>query len=274
MVAKAKEKDCMTRRARKLEQRRLLAARLPETARPVMRTESGRRLSASTAKVGEFEAMLERHSSLPNGARKKIAKKFFGLAREGYSGGIEKIAPFAMRLYSRQTEAPKMGFLVLAGDFKKEDRVLSLGCGAGIHEAFIAKRLAPKGKVIGIDLSGRLVNTARRIAQLENIGNADFVQRSALRTGLSAGRFDKIVCNWLLNIVRGKERISTILEIKRLIKKSPESRVLITMPNSDRGSIGEVVQLLRAEDFQVRTVGGPKQTGVSFTGIIAIPASA
>ncbi|RNH98190.1 class I SAM-dependent methyltransferase [Micromonospora aurantiaca] len=71
-------------------------------------------------------------------------------------------------------------------------RVLDVGCGTGdITRA--AARLAPAGMAHGVDLSGRMIDAARRRADEEGLRNTTFTQADAQVHPFGAGRYDIVV---------------------------------------------------------------------------------
>jgi SAM-dependent methyltransferase len=59
-----------------------------------------------------------------------------------------------------------------------DDRVLDVGCGTGLTTR-AAARAAPAGEALGIDLSGRMIDLARTLAEREGVPNARFERADA-----------------------------------------------------------------------------------------------
>jgi len=57
--------------------------------------------------------------------------------------------------------------------------VLDVGCGSGTTTIELAGRVGPQGRVIGLDVSGQLLEIARRRAAVTGRGNARFIQADA-----------------------------------------------------------------------------------------------
>jgi SAM-dependent methyltransferase len=68
--------------------------------------------------------------------------------------------------------------LLEALDVRPGDRVLDIGCGAG-RTTRDAARAASSGTALGIDVSGPMLEQARRQARAEGLGNVTFVQGDA-----------------------------------------------------------------------------------------------
>jgi SAM-dependent methyltransferase len=70
--------------------------------------------------------------------------------------------------------------------------VLDVGCGNGETTLAAAER-APAGEAVGVDLSARMLDVARRRAALQGLDNVTFIQADAQVADLGAGRFDRVI---------------------------------------------------------------------------------
>ena len=77
-------------------------------------------------------------------------------------------------------------------DIKKGMNVLDLGCGTGWATLEIASRLEGTGKVVGLDLSGGMIEQARQKLPRFRYDNVEFVQESASSLNYDAC-FDYVV---------------------------------------------------------------------------------
>lgn len=69
------------------------------------------------------------------------------------------------------------------------DRVLDIGCGNGLTTRYAARR-ATAGSALGVDLSSRMLEQARRRAAEEGVANAVFVHVDAQIHAFDPGSFD------------------------------------------------------------------------------------
>jgi SAM-dependent methyltransferase len=89
-------------------------------------------------------------------------------------------------------DAVNAGFsepLLAAAALDDGDHVLDVGCGAGFTTRLAARR-ARRGRALGLDLSGPMLERARESAQRENVGNVTFEQGDAQVHAFELGTFD------------------------------------------------------------------------------------
>jgi SAM-dependent methyltransferase len=76
-----------------------------------------------------------------------------------------------------------------AADIEATDHVLDIGCGTG-QTTRDAARAAGTGSALGVDLSSRMLEVARRRAEEDGVGNASFEQADAQIHPFQAAAFD------------------------------------------------------------------------------------
>ena len=69
-------------------------------------------------------------------------------------------------------------YLIDGARLAEDDRVLDVGCGAGVSTRDAAS-IATAGSALGIDLSARLIEEARRRSRATGLPNTTFVQGDA-----------------------------------------------------------------------------------------------
>ena len=76
------------------------------------------------------------------------------------------------------------------------DRVLDAGTGTGFAARGIARRVGPTGHVLGMDISPRMLEQARKVIDDAHLANVELLEGdvSDLR-GLAAASFDAVVCS-------------------------------------------------------------------------------
>jgi len=93
-------------------------------------------------------------------------------------------------------------------------RVLDLACGSGIYSRPFAQRVAP-GRVVGLDLSGPMLDEARRRARREDCTNLDLVRGSALGLPFRSACFDVVNCCGALHLFPDVPR--ALAEVHRVL---------------------------------------------------------
>lgn len=103
--------------------------------------------------------------------------------------------------------------------FTKGERICNIGCGKGILDKIISKKMIA---ICGLDSDWANVKLARLIN--ENTEN-DFIKGNSEELPFKSGIFDKIICNCALEHFQDDRR--TILEMNRVLK--PEGLLFLTV---------------------------------------------
>jgi len=101
--------------------------------------------------------------------------------------------------------------------------VVDIGCGAGTDLLLAARRVGPRGRAIGIDMTEAMRQRALDGANACGLTNVDVRAGDATRLPLDDGSVDVVISNGVLNLVPEKER--AVAEIARVLK--PGGRVQI-----------------------------------------------
>ena len=102
--------------------------------------------------------------------------------------------------------------------------VLDIGSGAGIDCFIAAKKVGPTGKVIGLDMTPAMLETARRNAQQGGYTNVEFHQGDAENMPVENNSIDWVISNCVINLAPDKRKV--FAEIRRVLK--PGGRVSIS----------------------------------------------
>lgn len=99
---------------------------------------------------------------------------------------------------------------------KKGDTVIDLGSGAG-NDAFVARSIAGEdGRVIGIDMTEKMIELARNNAQKLKLQNVEFRLGDIENIPVTANKADVVVSNCVLNLV--PDKVKAFSEIYRILK--------------------------------------------------------
>lgn len=85
---------------------------------------------------------------------------------------------------------PVADALLDAAQLQAGERVLDVGCGCGATTLAAALAVAPRGEVVGADLSKPMIEVARRRAADAGVDNVQFVQADAQTHGFGDTTFD------------------------------------------------------------------------------------
>jgi SAM-dependent methyltransferase len=103
------------------------------------------------------------------------------------------------------------------------ERVLDLGCGAGLDSVLAARRIAPDGQVTGVDLSAAMVKKARATAREARAANVTFRRAEAESLPFEDKTFDVAMVNGLFNLCPDKTTVAR--ELWRVL--APGGRAVI-----------------------------------------------
>jgi SAM-dependent methyltransferase len=76
-----------------------------------------------------------------------------------------------------------------AAQLEAGERVLDIGCGGGLTTQWLAERVGPQGRAVGVDISTRLIERARARAREAGVANAEFLVGDAGKIDLK-GPYD------------------------------------------------------------------------------------
>jgi len=103
------------------------------------------------------------------------------------------------------------------GRIKEGDTVLDLGSGAGIDAILAAKKVGPKGKVIGVDMTEEMIEKAKQNAKKQGVENVEFLLGEIENLPLADNSVDTIITNCVINLTPDKAK--TFSEAYRVLKQ-------------------------------------------------------
>jgi SAM-dependent methyltransferase len=109
------------------------------------------------------------------------------------------------------------------GQIRPGERVVDMGCGAGIDSLIAAKMVGPAGQVIGVDMTPAMLNKARRAGAEAGLTNVEFREGYAEAVPAPDGWADVVISNGVLNLM--PDKAAALSEMARVLK--PTGRLQI-----------------------------------------------
>jgi SAM-dependent methyltransferase len=101
-------------------------------------------------------------------------------------------------------------------DLSPGETVLDLGSGGGIDVILSARRVAPGGVAIGLDMTPEMLELARRNAAAESVGNVRFLLGRIEAVPLPSGSVDVVISNCVINLSTDKPAV--FAEMARVLR--------------------------------------------------------
>jgi SAM-dependent methyltransferase len=112
-------------------------------------------------------------------------------------------------------------------ELKIGETVIDLGSGAGIDAFLASKLVGNEGKVIGIDMTDRMLEKARKAAIINNYKNVEFRKGDIEeRIPIEDNSVDVVISNCVINLTSNKT--NTFKEVYRVLQKEAKGRMIIS----------------------------------------------
>jgi arsenite methyltransferase len=123
---------------------------------------------------------------------------------------------------------------------KEDDVVVDLGSGAGIDVFLAANIVKDSGKVIGIDMTDKMLEKARHNAEKYNYKNVEFRQGDIeKRIPIEDNSTEVVISNCVINLTSNK--VNSFKEIHRILKPKGFGKMvisdLVTSKEMDKHSV-------------------------------------
>jgi SAM-dependent methyltransferase len=148
---------------------------------------------------------------------------------------------FGGRLYDAQeaADAPQAaveaslgcGVPTAVADLRDGETVLDLGSGAGADVLISARRVAPSGRAIGVDMTDEMLELARANAAEAGVTNVEFRKGYLEQLPLPDASVDVVISNCVINLAGDKDRV--LAEAARVLR--PGGRFAVSDVIADAG---------------------------------------
>ena len=171
---------------------------------------------------------------------KKVVKERYGkIAKSGESccpscdcgtsfAELGKKIGYSEKDLENVPEASNMGLgcgnPVALASLKEGETVLDLGSGGGIDVFLAARKVGPKGKVIGVDMTEEMVHRANTAAAKYGYTNVEFRLGEIENLPLEYNSVDIVISNCVINLSPDKEKV--FREVYRVLKRG--GRIMIS----------------------------------------------
>ncbi len=152
-----------------------------------------------------------------------------------------QVAPFSEKLLAREAIGHELNLISEHGKIKPSDKIASIGSGRAVHEAFIAKYLAPKGKVTCIDISPEMNKIATQTKEKAQVKNLSILTASGTKTSLPTASQDKVLLMQTV-LARTIHLKSLLRESRRIIKETPNARLILAFTDEKPGKATKLVR--------------------------------
>jgi len=134
------------------------------------------------------------------------------------------------------------GVPTAVADLHPGETVLDLGSGAGADVLISARRVAPGGKAIGLDMTDEMLDLARRNAADAGVDNVEFVKGYIEDIPLPEASVDVVISNCVINLSADKRAV--LREAARVLRPGGRFAVsdVIADPDMDEATRADMQQ--------------------------------
>jgi SAM-dependent methyltransferase len=135
-------------------------------------------------------------------------------------------------------------------DLRPGETVLDLGAGGGIDALLAAREVGAAGRVIGVDMTPRMIELARRNARESGCGNVEFREGRLEALPVDDASVDAVTSNCVINLVPDKRAV--FAEVARVLR--PGGRLVVSDIVLERPLPGTLLEEMDAGNCIVTAV--------------------
>jgi arsenite methyltransferase len=161
---------------------------------------------------------------------------------------------------------------VALASLKEGETLIDLGSGGGLDCFLAAKKVGSKGKVIGIDMTGEMLERARANCKKGGYKNVEFRLGEIENLPVADNTADIIISNCVINLSPDKQRV--FQEAYRVLK--PKGRLMISdmvllkdLPEKVKSSVLAYVGCVAGADRKEDYLGKIKRAGFGQVNVVA-----
>jgi len=166
----------------------------------------------------EIQTMYSRVATTPGGEFHFHRGPEYAVTRLGYDSAELAALPLDVT-----SSFAGVGNPHAIGRMENASVVLDVGCGAGTDLLLAARRVGPRGRAIGIDMTETMRTRAAAGAAECGLTNVDVLDGDATRLPVGDQSVDVVISNGVLNLVPDKHR--AIGEIARVLKPGGRAQI-------------------------------------------------
>lgn len=182
--------------------------------------------------AGSSSASTEAAAAPAEEIRETVREKYAAAARAVTEGARSKCCGpgaeegmFGSSLYAESGESDTdaalraslgCGVPTAVADLREGETVLDLGSGAGADVLISARRVAPTGRAIGIDMTDEMLDLARHNAAEAGLTNVEFLKGYLEDLPLPDESVDVVISNCVINLAADKPKV--LAEAARVLK--------------------------------------------------------
>jgi arsenite methyltransferase len=131
--------------------------------------------------------------------------------------------PIALYAQEERAQVPDAAYLASLGcgnptavaELREGERVLDLGSGGGLDVLLSARRVGPRGRVFGLDMTDEMLALAQRNAREAGATNVEFLKGHIEAVPLPTESIDVVISNCVVNLAADKAAV--FREISRVL---------------------------------------------------------